>query len=65
MTADLIRRIGEYSAVDRAVCDNGEGQAYSNSRSPREYEFAMDTSESRRKVERPPRSASGSSESFD
>ena len=26
MTADLIRRIGEYSAVDRAVCDNGEGQ---------------------------------------
>ena len=27
MTADLIRRIGEYSAVDRAVCDNGEGQA--------------------------------------
>ena len=29
MTADLIRRIGEYSAVDRAVCDNGEGQANS------------------------------------
>ncbi len=26
MTTDLIRRIGEYSAVDRAVCDNGEGQ---------------------------------------
>ena len=31
MTADLIRRIGEYSAVDRAVCDNGEGQLYRQS----------------------------------
>ncbi len=26
MLTDLIRRIGEYSAVDRAICDNGEGQ---------------------------------------
>ncbi len=26
MTADLIRRIGEYSAVDRAVCGIDEGQ---------------------------------------
>ncbi len=26
MLTDLIRRIGEYSTVDRAICDNGEGQ---------------------------------------